>query len=92
MTGFQFGNFRMKYLALAGLTAMVLSGCMGPDGNPDGQPYANEPGGAIAAPPQMNGIATYNPESQAPQSSDTTAIMGMPATPKTPMPAPPPKN
>ncbi len=81
----------MKYFALAGLTALVLSGCMGPDGNPDGQPYANEPGGAIAAPPAINGVATYDPESQAPQSADTAPVMGLPATPKTPQPAPPAK-
>lgn len=79
----------MKYSALLALSALVLGGCMGPDGNPDGQPYANDPGGAIAVPPSMNGVATYNPESQAPQPQDTAPTMGLPAAPRTPMPAPP---
>ena len=79
----------MKYLALLALTALVLGGCMGPDGNPDGQPYANEPGGAIAAPPQINGVVAYNPESMAPQPADTAPVMGLPPTPQTPQPAPP---
>jgi hypothetical protein len=79
----------MKYSALVALSALVLSGCMGPDGNPDGQPYANEPGGTIAAPPMANGVATYNPQSQAPQAADTAPVMGLPAAPRTPGPTPP---
>ena len=68
----------MKYSALLALTALVMSGCMGPDGNPNGQPYANEPGGTIAVPPSVNGVVTYNPESMAPQSADTASTMGLP--------------
>jgi hypothetical protein len=83
------GISRMKYSALVGLSALFLSGCMGPDGNPDAQPYANEPGGAIASPPAVNGIVTYNPESQAPQSADTAPVIGLPAAPKTPGPTSP---
>ena len=79
----------MKYSALVALSALVLGGCMGPDGNPDGQPYANEPGGAIAAPPSVNGVVTYNPESQAPQAADTATTQGLPAAPKTPGPTQP---
>jgi hypothetical protein len=79
----------MKYSALAALTALVLSGCMGPDGNPNGSPYANETGGAIAVPPSDNGVVTYNPESMAPQAADTASTMGLPSAPKTPTGAPP---
>lgn len=77
----------MKYSALLALSALVLGGCMGPDGNPDGQPYANEPGGTIAAPPQINGVVAYNPESPAPQSGTMTG--GLPPTPATPQASPP---
>lgn len=76
----------MKYSALLALSALVLGGCMGPDGNPDGQPYANEPGGTIAVPPSVNGVAVYNPESQAPQPADMTPVNGLPAAPATPGP------
>jgi hypothetical protein len=81
------GNSRMKYSPLIGLFALVLSGCMGPDGNPDGQPYADEPGGAIAAQPQINGVVAYNP--QAPQPQDAVTTMILPPIPPTPPPAPP---
>ena len=79
----------MKYSALLALTALVMSGCMGPDGNPNGQPYAGEPGGTIAVPPSDNGVVTYNPESLAPQSADTAPTMGLPAAPPTPQGSPP---
>ncbi len=75
----------MKYSALLALTALVMGGCAGPDGNPDGQPYANEPGGAIAVPPSVNGIVAYNPESSVPPSDTMTG--GLPPTPATPQPA-----
>jgi hypothetical protein len=40
---------------------IALGGCMGPAGNPDGMAYADEPGGAIAAPPQSLGTVGYDP-------------------------------
>lgn len=79
----------MKYSALVALSALVLGGCMGPDGNPDGQPYANEPGGTIAVPPSVNGVVSYNPESLAPQSVDTAPMQGLPRAPATPPGSPP---
>jgi hypothetical protein len=45
-------------LALLGL---VLAGCAGSQGNPDGQPYANEPGGMMAAKPEFVGSDGYDP-------------------------------
>jgi len=50
-------------IALLGLTlvGLTLAGCAGPEGNPNGQPYADEAGGAMAVKPQVLGEATYNP-------------------------------
>ena len=45
-------------IALAGL---VLAGCAGPQGNPNGQPYADEPGGVMAVKPQSVGAESYDP-------------------------------
>ena len=33
----------------------------GPEGNPNGSPYANEQGGTIAVKPETVGMATYDP-------------------------------
>ena len=43
------------------LAALALGGCMGPEGNPNGQPYATDTGGAIAAAPQALGTVSYDP-------------------------------
>lgn len=43
------------------LAAAALAGCMGPDGNPNGQPYATDSGGLIAAQPQTMGVVAYDP-------------------------------
>jgi hypothetical protein len=44
------------------LAAAALSGCAtGPDGNPDNQPYATDPGGTIATTPQFIGTESYDP-------------------------------
>ena len=45
----------------AAIIPAALAGCMGPEGNPDGMAYADEPGGAIAAPPQNLGTVSYDP-------------------------------
>lgn len=58
-------------LALA--LAPALGGCMGPEGNPNGQPYANEEGGAIASQPQTVGQVAYDPYGKAAPFSDMTA-------------------
>lgn len=43
------------------LAAMALAGCMGPDGNPNGQPYATDTGGLVAVAPQALGTVSYDP-------------------------------
>jgi hypothetical protein len=52
------------------LAAMTLAGCMGPHGNPNGRPYATEPGGMVAVSPQAVGTATYDPYGKAPEFAD----------------------
>ena len=52
------------------LAAMALAGCMGPDGNPNGQSYATDSNGMIAAAPQALGTATYDPYAKAPSFAD----------------------
>ena len=52
---------RFSLAAAALLAATALSACMGPEGNPNGSPYANEPGGTIAVKPEMVGMVTYDP-------------------------------
>jgi hypothetical protein len=46
------------------LLGLALAGCAGPEGNPNGQPYANDPSGAIAVKPQFLGQDAYNPYAQ----------------------------
>ena len=72
-------------IALLGLTlaGLALAGCAGPEGNPNGQPYADGPGGAIAAKPQVLGEASYDPYGKPAPFADMQA--GQAAT----MPPPP---
>ena len=52
----------MKFaVGTALLAAMALGGCMGPEGNPNKQAYANEPGGTLAAKPLNVGVVSYDP-------------------------------
>jgi len=61
----------MKFeIGAALLAAMALAGCMGPQGNPNGQPYATDPGGQIAVAPQMLGTVAYDPYARAPTFAD----------------------
>jgi hypothetical protein len=82
----------MKFsLSAALLAAIALSGCMGPEGNPNGQPYANEPGGAITVQPQIIGTVSYDPYATPAPFADMQA--GEAATnppPPLPMNPPPP--
>ena len=48
-------------IAAALLAALALAGCIGPQGNPNGQPYANDTDGQITAAPQALGTVTYDP-------------------------------
>ena len=51
----------MKFPIGALLAALALSGCMGPQGNPNKQAYADEPGGALTVKPLTVGAVTYDP-------------------------------
>jgi hypothetical protein len=75
-------GFALLGLALAGST---LTACAGPEGNPNGQPYANEAGGAIAVKPEVLGMDNYNPYAEAKPFADMQA--GQVAI--TPAPTPP---
>ncbi len=49
-------------VAMAGLFALAVSGCSGvSDGNPNGSPYAGDPGGGIAVQPLTIGVVSYDP-------------------------------
>lgn len=43
------------------LATVALSGCVGPEGNPNGFPYATDPGGTIAVKPGTAGVVAYDP-------------------------------
>ena len=58
----------MKYSIIALAGAAFLAGCMGPQGNPNGQSYATESGGTIAVAPTPTGPPTYDPNAKAPVS------------------------
>ena len=75
----------MRFSIGAALLGLALTGCMGPEGNPDGQPYATDPGGAIAVKPQVLGMDSYNPYGQPAPFADMQA--GSAAI--TPAPTPP---
>ena len=53
----------MRFVMTAALLAAAsLGGCAhGPDGNPNNQPYADQPGGAIAVQPQVISTESYDP-------------------------------
>ena len=77
------------------MTAALLAACRlerlawaprnGNQGNPDDQPYATDPGGAIAVKPQFIGTESYDPYGTPPPFADMQA--GSAAI--TPAPAPP---
>jgi hypothetical protein len=67
------------------LAAMALAGCMGPEGNPNGQPYATDPGGMIAVAPQALGAVAYDPYTKPPNFAD----MDIGSAAITPSPTPP---
>jgi hypothetical protein len=83
----------MKFpLGAALLAAMALAGCAGPEGNPNGLAYANEPGGAMAAPPQTFGTVSYDPYAPAAPFADMQAGQAA-INPPPPLPMnPPPVN
>jgi len=66
------------------LAALALAGCIGPEGNPSGQPYADQ--GMIAFKPQPAPAVTYDPNVTAPPFNDMQ--IGQPALNPPPPPAP----
>lgn len=74
-------KFQIAGIALA---ALALSACMGPAGNPNGQPYASEPGGTIAVAPGSVDVESYDLGKPAPPFQD------MRPGPYAPTPATPP--
>jgi hypothetical protein len=80
------GHIPMRFFIPAAiLAASVLAACsFGPDGNPNHQPYADEPGGALAVRPQFISSDSYDPYAQAAPFEDMQ--MGRAAV----MPAPTP--
>jgi hypothetical protein len=51
----------MRFSLVITLLGSALAGCAGPDGNMSRQPYADEPGGAMAVKPQSVGHESYDP-------------------------------
>jgi hypothetical protein len=75
---------KIQIAAIALVTTLALSAslgaCMGPQGNPNGSPYADEPGGTVAVKPETLGTETYDPAKGAPPAQ------GMRSGPYTPTP------
>jgi hypothetical protein len=71
-------------IAAALLASFALAGCFGPEGNPNGQAYANETGGTIATQPQFVGNESYDPYGKPAPFADMTigsAALSPTATP-----------
>jgi hypothetical protein len=87
----------MKFAVGAALmAAMALGGCMGSQGNPNGQAYANEPGGVMTQAPQTVGTVSYDPYAAPAPFADMQAGQAA-INPPPPMPmvtptAPPPRR
>jgi hypothetical protein len=71
----------MRLSLVITLLGLALAGCAGPDGNMARQPYADEPGGAMAVKPQAVGHESYDPN---------TAPYDAGEAPPTPNPPPAP--
>jgi hypothetical protein len=79
----------MRFSAGAALfAALTLAACMGPEGNPDRSPYANEPGGTLAVNPQTIGTVAYDPYAAPKPFADMQAGQAAinPPPPMTPIP------
>ena len=72
----------MKY-PLYLLAALAVCACTGPEGNPGGQPYADQPGGMIAVRPEPAATSSYDPYAAQP------AYDGLLYGPPPPTPLPP---
>jgi hypothetical protein len=75
--------------AAALVAALSLMGSMEPAGNPNRQPYANEPGGTMAVQPATVGTVSYDPYgTPAPFADMQTGQAAI--NPPPPLPMPPP--
>jgi hypothetical protein len=62
---------KMRFqIAAALLAGLGLGACMGPQGNPDGQAYATDSDGMVAAAPQALGTVSYDPYAKPPSFAD----------------------
>jgi hypothetical protein len=81
------GLIAMRFLIpVAILAVSSLAACSsGPDGNPNGQPYADEPGGTLAVRPQFISTDSYDPYAKAAPFEDmqmgSAAVMPAPTPP-----------
>ena len=73
--------------AAALLAAITLAGCMGPEGNPNALPYANQADGAVAVKPETIGTIAYDPYGKPAPFSDMQAGQAA-INPPPPMPMP----
>jgi hypothetical protein len=73
------------------LATVTLAGCAGPEGNPDGQPYANEAGGVISVKPATIGTVSYDPYGKPAPFADMEAGEAA-INPPSPLPLPLPSN
>ena len=79
-------------LTTIGLAATTLAAYAGPDGNPNRQPYASDPGGTMAVKPATVGTVTYDPfGTPAPFADMQPGQVAVSPPPPLPM-APPPAN
>jgi hypothetical protein len=99
------GFIAMRFLIpVAILAVSSLAACAsGPDGNPNGRPYADEPGGTLAVRPQFISSDSYDPFAKAAPFEDmqmgNAAVTPAPTPPlnlsprgASPMPANPPRR
>jgi len=87
----------MRFSIIAAVLATSLVGaCMGPEGNPDGQPYASEANGTIVSKPQFLGSESYDPYGKPANFADmdvgNPAINPEPAANPAPTYVPPPAS
>jgi hypothetical protein len=76
---------KIQIAAITLTATLALGACAGPQGNPNGSPYADEAGGTMAVKPQTVGSETYDSTKSAPPFQD---MRPGPYTPTPPTPAP----
>jgi len=71
------------------LGTIALMGCKGPEGNPNAQAYASDPGGTMAVKPATVGAVSYDPyAAPAPFADMQAGQAAINPPPPLPMPAP----